>query len=167
MLIFALILTIFLLGIFFYDLTRYLIPNWMNGILLLLYPVFLLSHPPFPAGFSVWYSLVAFAAVFILGIGIFVMRWAGGGDVKLLAVLSLWTGKEAVASFLLYTGLLGGVLALALLMIRPLAGRVYKTKEASEIPRFLQYNAPVPYGLAITVAFLILLWTNEIPGLVM
>src|SRR5688572_13700573 len=93
------ILTIFLMLIFYYDLTSYLIPNWINGLLLVLYPIFLLMSPPFPPIFNAWISLLIFGIVFAVGIAIFMFRWAGGGDVKLLAVLSLWTGKEAIIPF--------------------------------------------------------------------
>lgn len=165
MLFFHGLLTVFLVGIFFYDLTRYIIPNWMSAVLLALYPAMLLSTPALPEGFSVWVSLLVFLVVFAIGIAVFALKWMGGGDVKLLAVLALWTGKEAVAELFIYTGMLGGVMALALLTARPLAGRMVPVEKAERIPRVLRHREPLPYGLAITAAFLIILWMGGIPGL--
>ena len=164
MLLFHGLLTVLLIGIFFYDLTRYIIPNWMSGILLALYPVFLLTMP-LPVDYSIPYSILVFVAVFILGMLIFALRWAGGGDVKLLAVLALWTGVSATTAFLFLTALLGGLVALLLISVRPIAGRFYKIEDASEMPRLFRHGEPLPYGLAITVAFLYLLWNGHIAGL--
>ena len=166
MLFFHGLLTVFLVGIFFYDLTRYIIPNWMSAVLLLLYPAMLLTTPaPMPEGFSLWMSLAVFLAVFVAGIAIFALKWMGGGDVKLLAVLALWTGKEAVMELLIYTALLGGVLAFLLVLARPIAGRFVPVEKAERIPRVLRHREPLPYGLAITVSFLVILWMGGIPGL--
>lgn len=165
MLFFHGLLTVFLLAIFCYDLTRYIIPNWMTGVLLLLYPAMLFSAPSLPEGFSIWVSLMVFGVVFVVGIAVFALKWMGGGDVKLLAVLSLWTGAEAVAPFLVYTGLLGGVMALVLVLIRPMVGRFVPVEKVERIPRFLRHREPLPYGLAITIAFLIVLWMGEVPGM--
>lgn len=165
MLFFHGLLTVFLVGIFFYDLTRYIIPNWMSGVLLALYPVMLLSTPSLPEDFNIWLSLAVFVAVFALGVGIFVLKFMGGGDVKLLAVLALWTGVEASIEFLMYTALLGGLLALVLIIIRPIVGFYVPAEKVSRLPRVLYEKAPLPYGLAITTSFMILLWMGRIPGL--
>lgn len=159
------LLSVFIIAIFIYDLTRYIIPNWVTGVLLALYPAMLLVVPSMPEGFSVWVSLAVFVAVFALGIGIFALKWMGGGDVKLLAVLALWTGVEAVVPFMVYTALLGGLLAVLLVILRPIVGRYVNVEKARHIPRFLRNQEPLPYGLAITVAFLIVLWMGEVPGL--
>lgn len=165
MLFFHGLLTVFLIGIFFYDLTRYLIPNWMTAVILLLWPAMLLLTPTLPEDFILWKALLVALVVFIVGIGIFVMRWAGGGDVKLLAALSLWTGTKCTFEFIAFTSILGGILVLACLLMRPVAARFVKPENAAALPRILRYKEPVPYGVAITVAFLFLLWTGEIPGL--
>src|SRR5690606_15587033 len=159
------LLTVFLVGIFFYDLTRYIIPNWMSAVLLLLYPAMLAFTPALPEGFSLWVSLLVFLAVFAGGVAIFALKWMGGGDVKLLAVLALCTGKEAVLELLVFTGLLGGVMSLLLMMVRPAVGRYVPVEKLEQVPRVLRHGEPLPYGLAITVSFLVLLWMGDIPGL--
>lgn len=54
-------------------------------------------------------------AVVALGVGIAVWRlgWLGGGDVKLVAALSLWAGPAHTPELLLVIALGGGVLAMA------------------------------------------------------
>lgn len=165
MLLFHAVLTLFLLGIFYFDVTRYIIPNWICGVLLALYPAMILMTPDLPENFSVLWSVGAFLIVFAVGVAIFALRWAGGGDVKLLAVLALWTGREATFEFVLYTALLGGLLGVVLIISRPCIGRMVAPEKLESIPRVLRHGEPLPYGLAITVAFLILLWMGKIPGL--
>lgn len=164
MLLFHGILTLFLLGVMVYDLTRYIIPNWMVLVLLVLWPVMVWMQP-MPDDFNLWYTLGVGVAAFIIGIAIFALRWMGGGDVKLLAVLALWLGPQSILPFLVYMGALGGILALVLLMVRPLAGRFAPEGKAENLPRLLRYKEPVPYGVAIAIAFLIQLWMGQIPGL--
>lgn len=146
-----------------FDLTRYIIPNWLNGVLLLLYP-FMLWMMPGPVAWG-WALLIG-AVTFAVGFAMFNFRLIGGGDVKLLAVCALWAGTGASLEFFVYTGLLGGVLSLLLVVTRPAAAWWFsRWKNAPAIPRVLTYREPVPYGLAIAAAFLIVLWLGKIPGL--
>lgn len=165
MLLFHGLLTVFLLAVFYTDFTRYLIPNWLIAIIIALYPAMLLMTPSIPEGFSIWYTLITFVAVFVIGLGLFALRLTGAGDVKLLAALSLWTGVEAIVAFIIFTALIGGCLAFTLLLGRPLAGMMVKSAHPEVLPRVLRYGEPVPYGLAIASAFLIVLWMGKIPGL--
>lgn len=165
MLVFHALLTLFLLAVFYFDFTRYLIPNWICGVLLLIYPFMLMSSPALPEDFHVWQSIAVMVVVFAVGVGIFSMKWVGGGDVKLLAILSLWAGTKSVIPFVVYTGFLGGLLALLLVLVRPVAGKIMHTTNPQDLPRILRFKEPLPYGLAICTAFLILLWLGEIPGL--
>lgn len=165
MLFFHAVLTLFLLAVFYYDFTSYTIPNWICGILLALYPCMLIMTPDLPDNYSIWYTLLAGVGVFAAGVVIFALRWAGGGDVKLMTVLALWAGPAQVMPFLVYTGFLGGMLALLLVMVRPIAGRMVKAEEVEKLPRILRHQEPLPYGLAITTSFLIILWLGYVPGL--
>lgn len=165
MLFFHAILTLFLLAVFYLDLTKYIIPNWICGVLLALYPAMLLMTPALPEDFSLLWSVGVFLMLFAAGIAIFALKFAGGGDVKLLAVLALWTGREATLDMVFLTALLGGVLAFVLLLLRPVVAKAVPMSKIASIPRVLCHGQPLPYGLAITVAFLFLLWTGKIPGL--
>jgi prepilin peptidase CpaA len=63
-------------------------------------------------------SIVGASAVLAAGMLVWRVGWIGGGDVKLLAALSLWAGPEFLVPFLLVTSLAGGALAAALLWYR-------------------------------------------------
>jgi prepilin peptidase CpaA len=59
-------------------------------------------------------TVAAVTAGGVLALGFLVWRcgWLGGGDVKLIAALSLWAGPDTVSGLLLAIALSGGVLAL-------------------------------------------------------
>jgi len=96
-------------------------------------------------------------AVFIVGAVLFAFNKLGGGDVKLLAVATLWAGPAGTPALLMLTGVLGGALALFLLM--PLGsqlatfGRAMLGQTSLVTERGLAM--PVPYGIAIAGAGLI------------
>jgi prepilin peptidase CpaA len=96
-------------------------------------------------------------AVFIVGAVLFSRGYLGGGDVKLLTAATLWAGPAGTPELLMLTGVLGGVLALFFLMpfglqiVAAARGMLGSPSIAGE--RGL--GMPVPYGVAIAVAALI------------
>jgi prepilin peptidase CpaA len=93
----------------FKDICERRIPNRLTGALAALYPVYVLVSPTPVA----WPAALGLAAlVFVVGLGLFARELIGGGDVKLLAALSLWAGPEHFVSFMLATALAGGALSL-------------------------------------------------------
>jgi prepilin peptidase CpaA len=146
------------------------IPNWLNIGVAGLYPVFvLISMTPVS-----WLgALGTAAAVFMLGLVLFARQLIGGGDVKLIAAVTLWAGVEQLALFALVTSLAGGALALGSLWYRrwhgvidahmaalgwnlALAGRTQATdsvcpKATEAAPSTSTGRAPItlPYGIAI------------------
>jgi prepilin peptidase CpaA len=116
----------------------------------------------FPEGIDWQTHLLTFAVAFAVGFVIFILKWMGGGDVKMLAVCGLWLGTQPMMTFLVIMGLLGGGLAIALVVIRKILAFWYKPEQ---LPRLLKIGEPAPYGIAIAGAFLILLWDHQIPGL--
>jgi prepilin peptidase CpaA len=158
------LLTCLMLAVVYYDLTRYLIPNWLVGLILILYPAmwFTATH----AGVDVKMSVAAMAMVFAGGYIVFMLRLMGGGDIKLATVCSLWVGLPMLLDFLLWVAVGGGVLSLVLLMVRPVAPQwLAKFSKSTKIPRVLTMGEPVPYGLAIAAAFFYLMWAGKIPAL--
>ncbi|MDQ7988647.1 MAG: prepilin peptidase [Candidatus Dactylopiibacterium sp.] len=110
-------------------------------------------------------GLLSAGLVVAVGLALFVVRWVGAGDVKLMAVLCLWFG-QAAPSFLLITSVTGGLLALGLPLLRPLEGWLRRgaTRLAQggvlvwpRLARVVGNVAPqalppgIPYGLAIAV----------------
>lgn len=151
-----------MLAVLWYDATRYIIPNWLVAGLLLVYGV-AAAAGPYPLD---WQRAVAgMAVVLVVGFGIFVMQWMGAGDIKLLTVLSLWVGLENLPDFLLITSLIGGALSLALWGGRKCLPYLPAWPEKEHLPRILQQGAPVPYGVAIALGLLIMMWMGKIPVL--
>jgi len=165
-LIFALMLSVLLVIAMMTDAARYIIPNWLNGMILLLYPLMFFAVP---GGAEVdWlHGLYGLGIVFAGGYLLFAFNIMGGGDVKMLAALALWCGfGMPLAEFVLYSAVLGGGLTLLLLFGRLVAAFIGSLMKTSpNLPRVLSFGEPVPYGIAIALGFLIVLWTDRIPGL--
>lgn len=80
--------------------------------------------------------------------------------------MTLWVGWAHAFEYLVGVGVLGGLLALLLLIIRPVV--VFgcsRLKHPPTIPKLLTLGEPVPYGVAIAGAFLYMLWVGMLPGL--
>ncbi len=148
-----------MLWVMYTDTTRYTISNRVNGIIL---GLFILAAFFLPVKVE---ALGAAAIFFVVGLGLFALGLMGGGDVKLLTVLTLWTGwHEATLSFFFLTGIFGGVLCIILLPLRRfLPNPLFKSNPTRPTPRILTRKEPVPYGIAIAMAFLWLLWLGGVP----
>ena len=156
--IIALYLLFSMFAVMYYDATRFIIPNWLVGSLLLLYPVaFFVS--PIVVDWKM--DLLGMLGTFVLGYFIFALRIMGGGDVKLIVVLSLWVGLSKLAMFGFNFAVLGGVLSIVVLIMRKIIPYVVKNKE--KLPRIFRDKQPVPYGLAIAGAFLMMLYSGDVP----
>ncbi len=154
--IFYLVFSMF--AVMAYDASKFIIPNWLVGSLLLVYPVAL-----FVANFAVdWkMDLLGMLITFAIGYVVFALRMMGGGDVKLIIVLALWVGWEKLAMFGFNFAVLGGVLSIFILIVRKIIPHIISDK--GKLPRILRNKEPVPYGLAIAGAFLMMLYSNDVP----
>ena len=147
----------------FKDLRERRIPNRLTAGLALLYPVYVVVSPVPVA----WPAALGIAiAVFLVGLGLFARDLIGGGDVKLIAAVSLWAGPEHFVLFMLITTLTGGALSVLSLWYRRWGGVIEAHLAAlglaaigglggivSEAPRSVTTAAPqpatLPYGVAI------------------
>jgi prepilin peptidase CpaA len=138
----------------FEDFRRFVIPNLLPIVLCALWPVYFAFAPSFYGAAT---SIGCALAVFLVGAVLFARGWLGGGDVKLLTAATLWAGPAGTPALLMLTGVLGGALALFLLMpfgsqitmaIRALLGQPPVSTERG-------MATPVPYGIAIAGAALI------------
>lgn len=166
LLIIAAILTILLLLVVYFDVTEFIIPNWINFTILALYPIFLLVTPE---PIEWWWSFVVFLGFFGIGILIFTLNIMGGGDVKLLIALSIWIGwqPESLLVFGFLVAISGGVLALLLIVGRLVLISIgSKMKKPPTFPKLLRWGEPLPYGVAIAYAFGYMLWQDRILGLI-
>jgi prepilin peptidase CpaA len=116
------------------DMSSLRIPNPVVLALAGAYPLaaFALGH----GGDIPWHA-VAGGAVFAIGTVLYAFKALGAGDVKLLAAAALWIGPNEVLIFVALTTILGGAVALLMLLQIRLRGAVW---------------APIPYGVPIMLA---------------
>ena len=141
----------------FEDLRRLIIPNALTVSLCVLWPFYVVATPSL---LVILASLGCALAVFLVGAFCFSRGYLGGGDVKLLAAATLWAGPGAIAPLLVLTGVLGGLLALVLLM--PPGAQMVAFARAKlgpgDIPEKFGDATPIPYGIAIAVASLLVVF---------
>jgi prepilin peptidase CpaA len=133
------------------DVVTLTIPNRIPVLLGLLFIVAV------PASGIGWWSfahshLLAGALVLVSGMALFAMGLVGGGDVKLLAAVSVGLGLPALASGLLAVSIAGMLLSLALIGLRR-TGLSASLKARGWPLLALEPGKGVPYGVAIAAGF--------------
>lgn len=138
------------------DAMSFTIPNWLNAAIVLVFPLAAAASGMGWAQFGI--HLAVGAGALVLGMALFAPGWIGGGDAKLIAAAALWFGWPDAAMFLAKSAIMGGALAVILIMLRRMvpatrlsAGWVAKTPLAE--------GAPAPYGIALAAGAF---WT--LPG---
>jgi prepilin peptidase CpaA len=134
------------------DLISYTIPNWISLALVAAFiPAALISGAPLG---QIGLCLAVGLGALVLGMGMFAAGWIGGGDAKLLAAGALWMGWPGALMFLVYTGLAGGALTLAILTLR--SG--YLAPAVAGAPAWVRKlgtnGGALPYGVAIAIGAL-------------
>lgn len=126
-----------LLGAAYSDLKQFKIPNLMPVLLIALYG----CHVAIVglSAFS-WWHVAHFAIALIVGMGLFAMKWFGGGDAKLYAAVALWFPLQQGHKLLFMVGIAGLVLAILFILTRRF------TKNADGKKRT---DRRIPYGVAI------------------
>ncbi len=145
------------------DAVHYIISNQLNAFILALYIIAVIALPIYG-----WLPAIGAAAiVLLLGLGLFALGLMGGGDIKLLVVLSLWTGWGIqTLQFIFLTAIFGGLLVVVVLLLRAICAPLWvKINPTRNLPRLLTRKQPVPYGIAIAAAFGWMVWTGMIPAL--
>lgn len=147
------------------DITRYRIPNTIVYAIVAAFAVGAIANFAWPA--IVW-PVAAGLVVFVVGAVLFAFGMFGGGDVKLLAAMALWTGFADLPRFLLIMGVAGGLIGLVLLLKRrrqepAMANAAPAPAESSqpeaavaaaqvtEAPRPTR-KSHIPYGVGIAIA---------------
>ncbi|MGH6887491.1 MAG: A24 family peptidase [Geminicoccales bacterium] len=103
------------------DLRERRIPNWLTGGTAALYPLYVALSPTPVA----WVGALGLAVlVFLVGLGLFARQIMGGGDVKLIAAVTLWAGLEQFVLFVLVTALTGGALGMICLWLQRWSGLI-------------------------------------------
>jgi prepilin peptidase CpaA len=148
------------------DLFTMTIPNKLSLAVAVAFAVFALASGMTSA--ALVSHLGAGALVLAASFALFSFGWIGGGDAKLAAAVALWFGFSILIDYLVLAAMAGGVLTLALLLLR-----------GFPLPRFaLQWpwalrlhdrKTGIPYGIALAGAALVIyprspLWLAMISG---
>jgi len=146
------------------DLTSFTIPNLLTGAMLALFVAFVLAMAlsGHPIG---WHELLlhlaAGLAALIFGMFLFAVGGVGGGDAKFFAMICLWLGWNSLFQYTTLAMALGGVLTLALLLLRRMPLPPFLASRPW-IVRLVEGKAPVPYGIALAVAAIGILPDTEL-----
>jgi prepilin peptidase CpaA len=134
------------------DVVSYTIPNWISVALAAAFPVAALAQGlPLP---TLGLDLAIGVAALAVGMVMFALRWIGGGDAKLFAAAALWLGWPAIMSYLAFTAIAGGALAVGLLGLRSPMLRSYVLSGPAWFSRLAEPGENVPYGVAIAIGAL-------------
>jgi prepilin peptidase CpaA len=101
---------------------------------------------------DLWENALSFALCLAGGIVLFARRWLGGGDVKLLAAIALWFDLAGTGRMLLFITIGGGLLALAIMIVRRMIPVVLAEGSGWAV---LRPRGPIPYGVAIAAGALL------------
>lgn len=153
-LVHSLVVTIFaglLLAAAIVDFRHFRIPNPIVLSVAALYPAHVIASPQ-PVAWT--YGLAFGAAMFVLGAIFFAAKMMGGGDVKLMAAVSMWAAPYHMLPFLFIT--LAGAIVLAVLMAIRFAADGAKASGNPSITGTIAnfrhvpiFKMSVPYGVGI------------------
>jgi Flp pilus assembly protein protease CpaA len=91
-------------------------------------------------------------AAFLVLLPLYTRGWIGGGDVKMATIVLLWAGPGFALTAVTVTALVGLVLALAMLGLRPWRARSGQPGLLGRALFLLDESRGVPYGVALAVA---------------
>lgn len=95
--------------------------------------------------------VITAAVVLVVMFTFFALGWIGGGDAKFTAATALWFGFPLTLSYIAMATVLGGVLTLAILMLR-WRNLPVRLINVEWIARLHDKSSGVPYGIALAVA---------------
>ena len=77
--------------------------------------------------------------------------WLGGGDAKLLSATVLWLGPDNIIAYLVLVSIIGGALAICILLYRGLVLPSWLTSQQWAL-RLHDKSVGIPYGIALAGA---------------
>ncbi|MEH6632253.1 MAG: prepilin peptidase [Halopseudomonas aestusnigri] len=135
------------------DLIQMRIPNVIPAAIILLFPV---AYFGGETTMPLLDHIGAMLVVLVVGIVLFALKILGGGDVKFMSSIALWTGFGLLPSFVIILSLVGGVQVIVILILRKYSHALEYVFAKCKIqsPEWLHRGAGVPYGLSIGLAVL-------------
>jgi prepilin peptidase CpaA len=128
------------------DVLSYRIPNYLCGLLFLLFPLYVATSP---VSLDWHRNIVVAGLVLMVGFAAFSGGLMGAGDIKLLSVASLWAGPHLIAILLIVTAFAGGIESLAVAALRAVLHKTIRSAHSSKVQ--------IPYGVAIATGSLAIL----------
>ena len=165
-----------------YDFSFYRIPNFLLGVLMVLYVFYASLYLDLNTILS---SLGIFVIILVVSFGLYAFKLVGAGDAKYISATSLWFGAHGIVPLLFIVSLAGGVLALVYLVLRDHVGRFsdwvwLKIQKGETLYPTLQHvwigsgsgpekgqrenigSRMIPYGIAIAAGSIIMLMIQPI-----
>lgn len=146
--LFCLAFPLLLIYAAWHDVSTMTIPNWVSIALGLAF-----IPAAVAAGLKmeeIGQHLVFGAVTLIVCAGLFYLNVFGGGDAKVIAAASLWTGLSATAPFVLVMAIAGGALAAGLILYR----RSGLAPASAWLRRLKSPEEGAPYAVAIAIGAL-------------
>jgi len=141
------------------DLVRFEIPNAIPiSIAVLFVPTTLLLNWELT---TILKHLAVGGGALVFGFLLFIRGYLGGGDAKLLAAITIWTGPDVMYAYFFFVAIAGGIFALMLLGFRCLALPNFLQKIAW-VERLHSGGKYIPYGVAISSGAVAIL--NQTPS---
>lgn len=106
-----------------------------------------------------WHAATALAT-FGVTLFFFSLGWLGGGDVKLWSSVMLWAGPGLALPAVIVATLGGGVLGIVCWSAQKLLPKLQHTALRTPL-RLLSAERGVPYGVALSLAGLLVLWARH------
>lgn len=168
-------LVLMVLAAAFSDIRSRSIPNWLTlggiaaGVALNTYSTGL-------AGLK--FAAIGFGVAALIFLPLFMIRFLGGGDVKLMAAVGTLAGAANLFGIFIFDAIFGGVVALVLIIAR---GRLKKTlrntgqmlaslfkgkapyKQNEELEAGGEKSFGMPRAVTIAAATLLILWASRVP----
>lgn len=139
-----------------WDAVTLTIPNYLVLAVLALYAASLSVNLDLS---DILFDLLAALIVFVVCFVLFALGWLGGGDAKLAPGAVLWADYDGFLQFVIAMTLAGGILAIVLLILRVGLRSAGATQE--RLPLVLQWASPIPYGVAISTAAILVIWLQN------
>ncbi|MBT5267401.1 MAG: hypothetical protein HOL85_21395 [Rhodospirillaceae bacterium] len=134
-----------------HDSRFFLIPNWLCLVVALIFPIYATTSST-PVLWPV--SLATAGVVLIFGLIAFARGWLGGGDVKLLAAVSLWAGLSGLSTLFIVMTVAGGALTMFVVTLTWARSLFHLSPVGAASPAA---TIRIPYGIAIAAGGLALI----------
>jgi prepilin peptidase CpaA len=153
------LLSALLIAAAFQDMAKLTIANIFPTLILLLFPVWVAVVGPEA---DIWMNGVNFLIIFGVGLGLFALKWLGGGDVKLFAATALWFDFSGIVPLVFYVTMAGAGLTIILALLRRMVPAGVKSRFEWAI---FERKGPIPYGVAIAIGAILCIYLQGVnPG---